>query len=319
MNNKKGPVVVSDEETLDMSADEKATTTNFEAKVAEDALEERKEKKKKSLFRELVRFFFVGVLCTLIDLGVQLLLLWAFESNLSTYEGWGSYVAFAIAVTVAFLVANLVNFFCSRFIVFKNVDKNADTKSAKAFLIYLLLGAGGWIIGVGLQELGVYFSQTYFGIENLSLDIMHAFDNVLEGGIGIAFWAFLIIFCLKTLVTLIYNYVTRKLIIFKAPKKEEKEYQTVDISLLEKEGKEETPVEETPKPVSSEESEDKLPPLEALVTKKSFQNIFREELDRIFGPGKKRVDVGNGWKIVYEELDAFDKEHPDFVKKGKND
>ena len=36
---------------------------------------------------------------------------------------------------------------------------------------------------------------------------------------GMVFWAFVIIFCVKTLITMIYNYLTRKLIIFKSPKK----------------------------------------------------------------------------------------------------
>ena len=314
MSKKKKSTVVSDEETISMTSEEQSATTSYEARSVEQAREEKKEKRRKSLPRELIRFVFVGVLCTLIDFGVQMLLLWAFESNISLIEGWGSYLSFAIAVTIAFLVSNLVNFFCSRFIVFKNVDEKADTKSGKAFLIYLLLGAGGWIIGIGLQELGVWMCQDIWNIPNLSLDIIHAFDNVLADGIGVAFWAFVAIFCIKTIVTMIYNYITRKLIIFRAPKKEE-EYRTVDISDLEE--KPEEKVEEVHEEVTPVETPEKV--REPLVTRASFQTIFKEELDRLFGPGKKRVDVGGGWKIVYEELDRFDKEHPDFVKKGKDE
>ena len=83
------------------------------------------------------------------------------------------------------------------------------------------------------------------------------------------------------------------------------------------EEKPEEKVEEVHEEVTPVETPEKV--REPLVTRASFQTIFKEELDRLFGPGKKRVDVGGGWKIVYEELDRFDKEHPDFVKKGKDE
>ncbi len=321
----KNPIVLSDKEREGMSVEEQAQTASYEAHSAENVRKEKKDRKKKSLSREILRFVIVGVICTLIDFLVQFLLLWVFETNLSTYEGWGSYVAFAIAVTVAFLVANAVNFLFSRFFVFQNVDEKADTKSPKAFLIYLGLGAGGWLIGVGLQELGVWICQEFLAIPNLSLDIVNAFDDVLAGGvIGEAFWAFLVIFCTKTIVTMIYNYVTRKLVIFRAPKGETETFHPVDIDI---------PVEET-SPAPTEKKEEapapkgaanpssggaSAPVKEPLVTVGNFRTMFREELERLFGPGKKRADVGTGWRIVYEELEAFDKEHPELVKKGKEE
>lgn len=317
----KNPIVLSDKEREGMTVEEQAQTASYEAQSAENVRKEKKERKKKSLSREILRFVIVGVICTAIDFLVQMLLFWVFENNLSQYEGWGSYVAFAIAVTVAFLVANAVNFLFSRFFVFQNVDEKADTKSGKAFLIYLGLGAGGWLIGVGLQELGVWICQSYLGIENLSLDIVNAFDGVLAGGvIGEAFWAFVVIFCVKTLVTMVYNYITRKLVIFRAPKKEEETFHPVDLDI---------PAEEPSQATSQKEEAASIkggdvssggtpaPVKEPLVTVGNFRTIFREELERLFGPGKKRADVGTGWRIVYEELEAFDKEHPELVKKGK--
>lgn len=317
----KNPIVLSDKEREGMTVEEQAQTASYEAQSAENVRKEKKERKKKSLSREILRFVIVGVICTIIDFLVQMLFFWVFENNLSTQEGWGSYVAFAIAVTVAFLVANAVNFLFSRFFVFQNVDEKADTKSGKAFLIYLGLGAGGWLIGVGLQELGVWICQSCLGIENLSLNIVNAFDGVLAGGvIGEAFWAFVVIFCVKTLVTMVYNYITRKLIIFRAPKKEEETFHPVDLDIpAEEPGQPAAQKEETSSPKAGDSASPTAPaPVkEPLVTVGNFRTIFREELERLFGPGKKRADVGTGWRIVYEELEAFDKEHPELVKKGK--
>ena len=315
----KNPIVLSDKEREGMTVEEQAQTASYEARSAENVRKEEKERKKKSLSREILRFVIVGVICTIIDFLVQMLFFWIFENNLSTYEGWGSYVAFAIAVTVAFLVANAVNFLFSRFFVFQNVDEKADTKSGKAFLIYLALGAGGWLIGVGLQELGVWICQSYLGIENLSLNIVNAFDGVLAGGvIGEAFWAFVVIFCVKTVVTMVYNYVTRKLVIFRAPKNEEETFHPVELDIPAEESSQPASQKEEPaSPKDGDATSAPAPVKEPLVTVGNFRTIFREELERLFGPGKKKADVGTGWRIVYEELEAFDKEHPELVKKGK--
>ena len=80
-----------------MTVEEQAQTASYEAQSAENVRKEEKERKKKSLSREILRFVIVGVICTIIDFLVQMLFFWVFENNLSTQEGWGSYVAFAIA------------------------------------------------------------------------------------------------------------------------------------------------------------------------------------------------------------------------------
>jgi hypothetical protein len=51
------------------------------------------------------------------------------------------------------------------------------------------------------------------------LDVTQVSLATIFKGESVAFWAFVVIFCIKTLVTLIYNYITRKAFIFKAPKK----------------------------------------------------------------------------------------------------
>ncbi len=244
----------------------------------------------KKLSWELFRFLITGIVCTVIDFAVSYLLVFAFSSNLSTIAEWGTYLSFAIAVTVGFVISCLVNYLLSRFFVFKNVDKNIDTGRAKVFWIYFFLAVGGWLIGLGIQEVGVYLSDTYWGL-NIGLDISKVswVDLFNEG--GMAFWAFLIIFVIKTCVTLVYNYLTRKFIIFKAPKDEESE----PIVAVENAAPVEQPVEDPDSRVASRES---------------LQKIIHEELLSYYGKSQLLITEKEARLLTEEELDKFWKSHP---------
>jgi putative flippase GtrA len=181
------------------------------------SLDEKSEKKNKNQFSEIIRFALVGALCTVIDFGISFLFLKIFKSNLSTIPNWGGYLSFAISGTISFFVSSVVNFIFSRIYVFKNVDRNIKTNNQRTFWVFIALGVGGWLIGIGIQELGVYICNVAWNLD-LSLDVTTvSFQTLFQTG-GIAFWVFVAIFCIKTGVSLIYNYITRKLFIFKAPK-----------------------------------------------------------------------------------------------------
>jgi putative flippase GtrA len=184
-----------------------------------EEITKKEELREKNLFNEIVRFVIIGVVCTLIDFGVSFAFIKVFSSNLATQGAWGGYLSFAIAGTISFLVSSLVNFIFSRIYVFKNVDENIKTNNQKTFWFFLILGTGGWLIGIALQELGVWICNVTWSL-NLSLDVTQVSLTTLFGGESVAFWAFVVIFCIKTLVTLVYNYITRKAFIFKAPKKQ---------------------------------------------------------------------------------------------------
>ncbi len=304
-------LMLNDEEnTSKMSSEEKAERVAKEAKEVEEASEAKKEKKRKSLGREIIRFVLVGILCTIIDFAVQFGLLKAFDGNLSSIDrSWTPYVSFAIAVTVAFLVSNLINFIFSRLVVFKNVDKNVNTKSQKAFWSYVGLGAGGWLLGLAIQELGVFICINFLGLTDLSYDIANISWGDLFNAGGISFWAFVIIFCIKTLITMVYNYITRKLIIFKAPKKEEAleaknalvpvANEDLVVAPIQDKEKEETIVGPLEKKVIEEKH---------LVTNAEFASIFKEEVEARFAPGQKKCTAGKAWRLIYEELEERDHE-----------
>lgn len=176
------------------------------------------EKRKKNFFYEILRFVVTGFACTLIDFFCQLSFLKIFENNLSEILPYGGYFSFAIAITVSFFVSSMVNFFLSRIWVFQDVDSSINTNNQKTFWFYVALGAGGWFIGLAIQEFGVYICNAAYSL-NLSLDVTKAtFSTLFQEG-GLAFWAFVAIFIIKTCVTMVYNYLTRKILIFKAPKK----------------------------------------------------------------------------------------------------
>lgn len=266
-------------EDVSLTAEEKRNATIVEAGEAERAIDEKKEKKKKNIFGELLRFVVVGVLCTVVDFVCQLLMLKAFENNLSLIDNWGSYAAFAIAILVAFAVSTVVNFMFSRLWVFQNVDKNINTKSAKSFWTYVGLGAGGFFLGLALQEAGVFVCDITMGIK-IAYDITKVSWSELFTTGGMVFWAFVIIFVIKTIITMIYNYLTRKLIIFKAPKK----------------------VVEEPAPVVASEPEEPKVERPRLVTAASFREMWKEELELRFGKGQHKMNREKAWQMVNAEI-----------------
>ena len=128
----------------------------------------------------------------------------------------GQMVGPAIAVAVGFLVSNLANYFLSFIWVFQNVDRKKTKRSFKALTVFTLLSAIGLGLGIGLQLLGNYVVDVSFGIDlgNLTTGAL----SILQSGEYMTILAFLVVFVIKTAVTMVYNYVSRKLFIFRKPK-----------------------------------------------------------------------------------------------------
>lgn len=175
---------------------------------------------KKSLSHEILRFIVIGLLCTLVDFGIQ----WIFNKYVfvglsSNGSAAGPYLAYGFSASIAFFISNIVNFSFSRTWVFQNVDKSINTKSQKAWWTYFGLGAGGWLLGVALQEFGFWICNSAWSL-NLSYDITKVSLWAGLTSLDQSTWAFVIVFGLKTCVTMVYNYLTRKHLIFKKPKED---------------------------------------------------------------------------------------------------
>ncbi len=270
----------------------------------------KKEKRKKNRLLEIVRFIVTGVICTLIDAGLFYVLMKFVFNGLAekgVTDGYSGYVAWGIATTISFLVSCFVNFFISRLWVYQNVDKSINTKSAKSFWTYVGLSALGWLIGLGIQEAGVFACNTIWPDINLSIDFVKVSWSDLWNQAGFAFWAFAIIFVIKTCVTLVYNYLTRKFIIFKEPKKAKEEFGKVNAAdnLV-------ITVGEPAINKNKSDNEKKAKVKEGknnFVTHASFKKMFKEELEKTYGPEQKRVNESDAIKIVREEIEHFDTTH----------
>jgi len=97
------------------------------------------------LIKQGLRFCVVGVICTVIDFGVLILLREVFGVN------------YLIANIVAFTVSVIVNYFLSMRFVFQG---KKDTSKVREFIIFVILSA----IGLVLNEFLMWLSVTALGL-----------------------------------------------------------------------------------------------------------------------------------------------------------
>jgi len=136
----------------------------------------------KGIFYEIVRFALVGVIASIFDLSTCYLFQFVIlPSSLDAI--WLT----LISVTMGFLVGVVVNYLCSVYMVFKNTtskDSSRTTKGKILFFVFALVGLG---FGYLLQYL---------------------FYDVLAVG-------YVTTFVIRTLIVLVWNYLSRKYFIFK--------------------------------------------------------------------------------------------------------
>jgi len=145
---------------------------------------------------EIIRFLIIGGLATVIDFLAMGITLYCFEPSLyphfyNVWIGGGapSTLATIIGTAIGFIVGLIFNYIFSIIFVFQ--DKG-NSKTTKGFIIFTLLSIGGLLIHI----IGMYIGYNLMGINE---------------------WLLKIIF---TIIVLIYNYITRKVIIFKPTPKE---------------------------------------------------------------------------------------------------
>jgi putative flippase GtrA len=140
--------------------------------------------KKDTLF-EFLRYAVVGGVAALVDMGVNYAVLyWILGATKD--DKW----QVAAAVTAGFVIGLIVNFALSNTFVFKTAEQQKDGKTVKAFVIYAVVGVIGYFLTVGLTLIGTYF--------------------IGESGI----W-YLILTCFVKGIVLIWNYVGRKIFVYK--------------------------------------------------------------------------------------------------------
>lgn len=132
-----------------------------------------------TMILEFLRYAVVGGIAFLADFGTLV----GFQELVFHRWGWGVYAA----TVCGFVVGLAVNYFLSLLFVFTQAKDRGKGRSFGAFVLFGVIG----LVGLGLTELGMWL-----GIEGLG-------------------WNYMIVKILVTGAVLMWNYLGRKLIIFR--------------------------------------------------------------------------------------------------------
>ena len=155
---------------------------------------------KKQLFWEIFRFLLVGGTATLVDYFV----FWIFDGLLFPLfmpESW-HLVSLVLATALGFCVGLAVNWILSVTFVFKHVKDEQEAKSKKSFTLFTIIG----VIGLAITELGILLLVAIFPEITL-------FGTTALFGTAWEKWVAKVI---MTCIVLVWNYLGRKIFIFKS-------------------------------------------------------------------------------------------------------
>lgn len=144
---------------------------------------------KKELFFEIIRFLIVGGTATLVEYVLFALLSRLFPFFELNFFNFNQAIAFTISL--------LVNWFLSIIFVYKNVKNKEESRSLQSFIIFAIIG----IVGLIISSSGIALGEKIFNP-----------TNIIIFGKDLTTW---IIKCILTIIVLIFNYILRKILIFK--------------------------------------------------------------------------------------------------------
>ena len=218
---------------------------------------------------EFWRFLLVGIIATVVDFGISYLATWLLKMFVfPDTDNVTSLIVFAIAATAGFLVSLLINFFLSKGFVFKNFDEKLKAKKGRTWWLFLLFAILSWILGTGLVVLGVFIVEgAITNFADFATAVLLPDWKALFNEGGLPFWIYFGIFCVKTIVVFLFNYFTRKYIIFRAPKA------APQVDAPQPAALQPQPQQPAPQPDA---------PKEHYLTKKEAEEIVRAELRELY-------------------------------------
>ena len=176
----------------------------------------------KSLFWELVRFVIIGIYGTLIDTAVEGWLTSMLSSRSAQAGHIGAFfILFAISV-IGFLVSTPASWSLTSVWGFRNVEKEAEkkAKSFKGLFVFAFWAAMALLLGAFIQFIG-YMTCLEWSGWNINILGGFNFDVMFNQGHTEIFWAWAVVMVIRTAFTMVFNYLTRKFFIYKAPKEAE--------------------------------------------------------------------------------------------------
>ena len=155
---------------------------------------------------ELTKFLITGLVCAAADFLTTSLCLKIF-SFLS-----GPALS-AVALLVGFIVGVILNYILSTYWVFKGKQDAKVTKSAGFIIAFVLLSIVAYGLSYGTYELCrvIFWNTLQININEANISFIFQPKHWIEA----LFWLFVLAFFLKTLVGLIWNYFTRKYILYR--------------------------------------------------------------------------------------------------------
>lgn len=134
----------------------------------------------KNIFYEIIRFALVGIIASLFDFAT------CFVFQFYILKSLNDVAITILSVTAGFIVGVIINYLCSVYMVYKSSTSN-KSKTLYGKILFLVLA----LVGLGLGYL-----------------LQYCFYDVLHLG-------YVLTFIIRTLIVLVWNYLSRKFFIFK--------------------------------------------------------------------------------------------------------
>ena len=140
-----------------------------------------------ALFWEIFRFAIVGLVAAVFDF------LFCYLVQFLAFGGRTDWYVTLLSTACGFLVGVVINYVLSTYMVYRNA-KTKTSRTAKGILLFFLLSVLGLLIGMGLQ----YLLYDYLFLQA-----------------KVSFLSYPVDFVIRTLVVMVFNYVTRKLFVYR--------------------------------------------------------------------------------------------------------
>ena len=156
--------------------------------------------------RELVRFLITGLICAIADFLTTSLFLMILQKTPKLCQE-------SLSLLAGFTVGVILNYILSTYWVFKGKQDSKVTKSAIFIILFVIFSAVAYGLSFGTYVLcRVIFQNTaQVDIDECGIDYILKFTFWGD----LSFWLFGVAFVMKTFVGLVWNYFTRKYILYK--------------------------------------------------------------------------------------------------------